>query len=172
MDSQKAWNVFRVTSLARSPTVFTTRAFISPAALSVNVKPRMFSPERLGSDCSRWRMRSVITRVFPVPAPAITRSGPSPWVIARRWASLSCRPASASGSRSKSVRIVDKGRGVKGNGLQGDGEAKLSAYLFGRTGRIWGRRILTGSRKIAAAGTDLIALVVGNFDADAVILAV
>src|SRR5260370_6929553 len=29
-------------------------------------------------------LRSVITRVFPVPAPAMTSSGPSPWVMDRR----------------------------------------------------------------------------------------
>src|SRR6266576_2639222 len=46
-----------------------------------------------------------LTRVFPVPAPAITSSGPSPCVIARLCASLSFSPLSPSGSISNKVAI-------------------------------------------------------------------
>src|SRR5947208_4617610 len=79
----------------------------------------MFSPERVSSDCSRCRMRSVMTRVFPVPAPAITSSGPSPCVIARRCASLTFSPLSPSGSISNKVAIDIEGYRIfraRGNG--------------------------------------------------------
>src|SRR6516164_7838536 len=101
--SQKEWKVARTTSFPRSPTAFTTRAFISPAAFFVKVRPRMFSPSREESDSRRWRMRSVMTRVFPVPAPAITRSGPSPCVMTRRWDSFGCSPPVSGRPISKSV---------------------------------------------------------------------
>jgi len=44
-DSQNAWNVLSVTSLPARPPPDDSH-FISPAALSVNVKPRMFFPEQ------------------------------------------------------------------------------------------------------------------------------
>ena len=37
---------------------------------------------------SRWATRRVMTRVLPEPAPARTRSGPSMWVTASRWAAV------------------------------------------------------------------------------------
>src|SRR5207302_11087198 len=72
------------------------------------------------SDCSRCRMCSLMTRVFPVPAPAITSSSPSPCVIARRCASLSFSPRSPSGSILNSVAMIQeeyrifRGRGNRG----------------------------------------------------------
>src|SRR5579885_925196 len=84
--SQNEWNVASTTPSARSPADLSTRARISPAAFFVNVRARMFSPESEESRSSRKRMRSVMTRVLPVPAPAMTRSGPSPCSIARRCA--------------------------------------------------------------------------------------
>jgi len=54
-------------------------------------------------------MRSVMTRVLPVPAPAMTSSGPLPWVMARRWASLSFRAMVSSGEMSKSVGFTCSG---------------------------------------------------------------
>ena len=50
--SQKEWKVASTTSLPRSPTAFTTRVFISPAAFFVNVSPRIFSPSRV---CVRFK---------------------------------------------------------------------------------------------------------------------
>ena len=52
--------------------------------------PKRFTP------CARirWATRCVRTRVLPEPAPATTRSGPSTWRTASRWAGL--RPARSS----------------------------------------------------------------------------
>src|SRR3989338_554842 len=64
-----------------------TRSRISFAALLVKVTARIFSgatPWRMSS-----AMRSVMTLVFPAPAPATIRSGPSLWRTARFCASLS-----------------------------------------------------------------------------------
>ena len=47
--------------------------------------------------------------VFPVPAPAITSSGPSPCVIARLWASFRCSPLSLSGSMSNKGAMTQAG---------------------------------------------------------------
>src|ERR1700741_3507449 len=99
---------------ARSPVAWTTRCFISPAALSVNVRPRMFSPESDSSTSKRCRIRSVITRVLPVPAPAMTSSGPSRCVIARLCASFSFSPLSPSGSMSNSVAMTQAGYRISG----------------------------------------------------------
>ena len=73
---QNEWKVPTVKSSAGpSPTSFATRARISPAALFVKVIARTFEGSMpFASMCA---MRTVITRVFPVPAPASTSSGPS-----------------------------------------------------------------------------------------------
>ena len=70
---------------AIGPTVRSTRSFISPAALFVNVIARIsfgFTP----CVARRCATRCVRTRVFPEPAPAITSSGPSVVRTASRWA--------------------------------------------------------------------------------------
>src|ERR1700737_867881 len=45
--------------------------------------------------------------------------------MARRWASFTFKPLSNGGSRSKSVRIMEKG-----SGLRGEGEAKLTLKVL------------------------------------------
>ena len=73
---------------ARGPTRRAMRSRISPAALLVKVIARTSwgstSPSPI-SRATRW----VRTRVLPLPAPASTRSGPSPWSTASRCAGLS-----------------------------------------------------------------------------------
>src|SRR4051812_29760224 len=63
------------------------RERISPAALLVKVTAKM----RYGGtpEASRLAMRYTMVRVFPLPAPANTRSGASVWVTASLWGSLS-----------------------------------------------------------------------------------
>ena len=69
---------------ARSPA---TRSRISAAALFVKVIARMFfAATRFESRCA---MRTVTTRVLPVPAPASTSTGPRIVVTARRCSGLS-----------------------------------------------------------------------------------
>src|SRR3989338_2059613 len=51
------------------------RVLISPAALLVKVTAKIFSG--LAPFAIRYLIRSVITLVFPAPAPAITKTGPS-----------------------------------------------------------------------------------------------
>ena len=48
-----------------------------------DVRPKYFRHARSSSVSGRCRMRSVMTHVFPVPAPAITSNGPLPCVMAR-----------------------------------------------------------------------------------------
>ena len=70
---------------AIGPSVRSTRSFISPAALFVNVIARIsfgFTPRAASRCATRW----VRTRVLPEPAPAITSSGPSVVSTASRWA--------------------------------------------------------------------------------------
>jgi hypothetical protein len=64
-----------VISFARGPASEATRSRISPAALLVKVTARMFDGSTPMD--TRYAIRVVITRVFPVPAPASTSSGPS-----------------------------------------------------------------------------------------------
>src|SRR5919106_5997904 len=79
------------------PTSCSTRSRISSAALLVNVIARI-SPGRARPVAISHAIRWVSTRVLPEPAPAITSSGPSPWVTASRWAGL--RSASRRSTRS------------------------------------------------------------------------
>ena len=76
MRAQNEWNVPSVTLSAAEPgTIAATRSRISAAALFVKVMPAICSG---GMPFSiMYAMRDVMTRVFPVPAPARTRSGPS-----------------------------------------------------------------------------------------------
>src|SRR5687767_8892030 len=86
--AEVAWKVpTQSAAEAAGPTRARIRSVISLAALLVKVKARM--PEA-GTPPSprRWAIRRVSTRVLPEPAPAMTRSGPSPWVTAACWASL------------------------------------------------------------------------------------
>ena len=74
--TQIEWNVPIHMSLANSPTKFAILSFISFAALFVNVIANMsqgFTP----FSCIRYAILCVKTFVFPLPAPAITRHGPS-----------------------------------------------------------------------------------------------
>src|SRR5436309_2358443 len=87
---------------ARIPTAASnssTRRAISPAALLVNVTARTFlgcTPRTPRSHAIRWAM----TRVFPLPAPASTRMGPSAAVTASRCGGFrSARSASPSSTR-------------------------------------------------------------------------
>src|SRR5579872_5049639 len=75
--TQNEWKV-EMTGLAmlNPPTSFSTRSPISAAALLVNVIARMDSG--ITPLCSiRYAMRYVMTRVFPLPAPARINTGPS-----------------------------------------------------------------------------------------------
>ncbi len=63
------------------------RVSISPAARRVKVSSRIRSA---GTPRSiRYATRQASVRVLPVPEPATTSSGPSPYVTASRWAGLS-----------------------------------------------------------------------------------
>src|SRR5688572_16419880 len=88
----RAPRLWKVLTQTRLPgTSCSTRCRISPAALLVKVIARML-PAR--TPCwSRYATRRVMTRVLPEPAPARTRSGPSPCCTASRWAGFS--PASS-----------------------------------------------------------------------------
>src|SRR6266571_4270293 len=103
-----AWNVPTHIFLAPSPTSASTRDRISRAALLVNVTASSRSGHtRLVA--MRWAMRTVSTRVLPLPAPAKIRSGPSPCVTASCWGSL--RPArrdSTLGATEPSVDTLDR----------------------------------------------------------------
>src|SRR5574341_415723 len=96
------WNV--ATSGARIPagaSSASTRRAISPAALLVNVtaSTRLGStPRTPRSQAIRWAM----TRVLPLPAPASTRSGPSPAVTASRCGGFS---SERSASRSSTQQL-------------------------------------------------------------------
>ena len=71
------------------------RCFISPAALLVKVIARMeFGGTPLAS---RYATLRVMTRVLPLPAAAMIKSGPSTWVTACRCGSVkSCNKLSVS----------------------------------------------------------------------------
>ena len=59
------------------------RARISPAARAVKVSARVLDGSAT-PDATAYAMRCVITRVLPVPAPAITQTGPRIAVTASR----------------------------------------------------------------------------------------
>src|SRR6185436_499600 len=65
-----------------------TRSRISPAALLVKVMAETWYGSTPRSETSQ-KMRQVMTRVLPEPAPASTSCGPSPWVTASIWSGLS-----------------------------------------------------------------------------------
>src|SRR5271165_6704115 len=69
------------------PTISPTRCFISRAALLVKVTARI-SLGRARPVARIWAMRTVSTRVLPVPAPASTRTGPSSVSTASRCSGL------------------------------------------------------------------------------------
>jgi hypothetical protein len=83
-------------ALARRPTSASTLAFISAAALFVNVID-MISPGCTCRSASSQPMRWVSTRVFPEPAPATISSGVPACVTAWRWRGLS--PSSSDAPR-------------------------------------------------------------------------
>ena len=88
-----AWNVPPHTRSARGP----TRESISAEARRLKVSRQMRSGATPRS--SRWPTRAASTRVFPLPAPASTSSGLSPWCTAAPWAS------SRSNTRSHASRL-------------------------------------------------------------------
>ncbi len=104
------WNVLTTTPRPRPPVKESTRWRISAAALLVKVTARMF--QGFTPSDNRWAMRQVITRVFPEPAPAKIRSGPSPWVTAWRWGGF--RASRMSGERAMGRSILDL---IRANGL-------------------------------------------------------
>ena len=71
--SAAEWNVRAWTVPAPSDR---SRVRISPAARVVNVTARISSPPWCPA-AIRWPMRWVMVRVFPVPAPASTHTGPA-----------------------------------------------------------------------------------------------
>src|SRR5215470_10167423 len=78
------WKVATFSSDAHGPSNAASRSRISRAALLVKVTARI----RQGATRrarTRWATLRVMTRVFPEPAPARTRSGPTPWSTASRW---------------------------------------------------------------------------------------
>src|SRR4051812_1314968 len=82
------WNVDTHMRSATGPTSSPTRAFISPAALLVNVIAASPNGDARFS-AIRNAMRCVSTRVLPEPAPAMTTIGPSGADAASRWTGLS-----------------------------------------------------------------------------------
>src|SRR6185503_10899414 len=88
--TQVPWNVPSHTRRsAPAPRRDAARSFISRAALFVNVKARIPSGASPRS-WTRWAIRPVRTRVFPLPAPARTRSGPPGCSTAWRCTGFSC----------------------------------------------------------------------------------
>ena len=69
------------------PTSAAARPSISSAALRVNVRSRMCAGGTPHSTSRATRYTRV--RVLPLPAPAITSTGPSTVVAARYWAAFS-----------------------------------------------------------------------------------
>ncbi len=67
----------------------------------------MLSPANSGFVSSKLRIRSTITRVLPVPAPATTSSGPSPCSTAARWPGFSPMFGLALGSEVRSEDSFD-----------------------------------------------------------------
>src|SRR5688572_26488716 len=83
-----AWKVPTHSAVAASgPTRAWTGSRSSPAALFVKVKARTDEAGTSRSARSQATRRTR-TRVLPEPAPAMTRSGPSPCVTAASWASF------------------------------------------------------------------------------------
>src|SRR2546430_1546643 len=79
--------------------LISTRSCISAAARSVKVTARI-SCGFAAREVMRCTIRAVSTCVFPVPAPATTRSGPSPCSTARRCSGVSVPRMSGFGSPS------------------------------------------------------------------------
>src|SRR6266540_306596 len=91
-----------------SPKSPTSRSRISPVALLVNVT-HITRQGGTPSLVTSWAALYTITRVLPEPAPAKTSIGPSVWVIASSWRSLS------DWRRSRSIGVsVSSGRLVIG----------------------------------------------------------
>src|SRR4051794_8015165 len=112
MRRHSEWNVqmigqgwsSRPKSRSGRPEIFSIRCFISPAALFVKVIERI---ELAGMPwLIRYATRRVITRVLPLPAPAMISSGPSTCVTASRCASV--RSESSSSVEITSVFVSRK----------------------------------------------------------------
>ena len=77
---------------------------------------------------TRWRSRSVRTRVLPDPAGAITRAGPAPWVTAASWSGARSAAGAAGGGTTveppEGHRLdVDDDRVARPVGSRGPGRA-------------------------------------------------
>src|SRR4051794_18475101 len=157
--SPKAWNVPIVESVYPYGTSWSTRSCISAAAFSVNVRARI-SDGFARRVATSQAIRRVITCVFPVPAPATTRSGPSPCVTARSCSGFS-PPRSASnpvagspagvigvsgpnpsqtgicssavGSRRRRERIIESPREIGSGAMSEPSPGPVTPSLSGRT---------------------------------------
>src|SRR5437016_312117 len=115
MREHAAWNVDTHIRCPTGPTSWATRSRISPAALFVKVIARISNGDA-PSSATRYARRCVSTRVFPEPAPAITRTGPAGSVTASYWAGFSpersrLRPrAGTAGSVSTMTNAWYRGR--------------------------------------------------------------
>src|SRR5512145_2507367 len=108
MRTQVEWKVESQTPSASGPSSFATRSRISPAALFVKVTARIASGAMPHTPISQ-ATRLVSTRVFPLPAPASTRSGPSvAWTASRCSGFRPSRSASASTSWAPGGRSGDR----------------------------------------------------------------
>src|SRR5258706_15761813 len=124
MRTQVEWNVETQTPRVPPPRMRSTRSRISRAALLVNVTARI-SCGRAAALAIRCATRCVSMRVFPLPAPASTSSGPSTW-----------RTASACSGFSPAV--ISSGAGTRGT-LAQRGPVRLPRHA-GQT------RLLDGDR--------------------------
>ena len=107
-----AWKVPPITRRQLWPVSWPARQSISWAARRVKVSSRMDSG---GTSCSsRWAMRKTRVRVLPLPAPAMTKSGPEPWVTAAYWAGLSTSVLIAAGVGGAGCSSPGKSRGCIG----------------------------------------------------------
>ena len=76
---QKLWKLLTdIRERVATPTASSIRVASSAAAFTLYVSTRICSGRRSSFVSSSHRTRSTMTRVFPVPAPAITTTGPSP----------------------------------------------------------------------------------------------
>ena len=97
---------------ATGPASSATRSFISRAALLVKVTARM-SHALARPVPIIWAMRVVNTRVFPVPAPARTSTGPSIASTASRCSGFSASRYRTCPCRARARSAMPPGRGAR-----------------------------------------------------------
>ena len=115
--SPKAWKVRMSVPACPYGTSRSTRACISSAARSVKVSARICSG-RARLVAMSQAMRRVTTCVLPVPGPASTSRGPSPWVTA--WRCWRSSPGRSPATTSRSI-------GRRGSELPAAGPADSDA---------------------------------------------